>query len=268
MLDKKVSSLAGKDGSNSADTTHSVRITSTSRASTPIKAYLPDTVSLTVASDWSAPFADATEGKLNTLASLFGASLKTRASTAQIWQGSTPIEVTIPFVLTAETDPAEEIMFPISELMKLCLPAAKDGRFLPPGPNFKSYLLSHATSDSSTDKTIRSLAKNSKKIGAPGESITVEVGKFMVFDRVVLLSVSPTFSTQRLHHSGLPLKAEVEITFRKYTTSVKDEVDRMLDVAQARLSVIDAAGTPSEKTGIFPSTRNKIDKLTKKVPLL
>lgn len=263
MIDKKVKSLAGEDGAASADTFHKVRITSTSLKE-PISAYLPDTVTMTVASDWSAPFAEATEGKLNTLATLFGASLKTRSSTVQTWQGSSPIEVTIPFVLTAESNPRDEIMEPINQLMKLCLPSEKNGRYLPPGPNFRNYLRNNATSDSSVDKSIRSMIKATKDIGAAGERITVQIGKFMYFDDVVMLSVTPTFSSQRLHHTGQPLKAEVEITFRKYTTSVKDDLDKIINIEAMKGAITDKTA----KDGIFPKARKKIDDLTKKVPRL
>lgn len=249
---------AGDFGTADSDSVHTVRVSSSSKNVQPIKAYLPETVSITVASDWGAPFADKAEGGLSNLAGLFGASLKTKALTAQTWQGSTPIEVTIPFILTAQSDPEAEIMAPIRELMKLCLPDIEGGeRFIPPGPNFKTYLQSSGGDSDSVVTKIKNLALNASNIGSEGESITVEVGQFMIFKNVVLLSVSPTFNTQRIHHTGKPLKAEVEITFRKYTTSIKTEVDQMLNLAETRLSILDQSGINAKD--FFEGVKNKIN---------
>lgn len=268
MARNQISELAGSSAKADGDALHTVRITSSARKKNPVKAYLPENVSLTVASDWSAPFADKAEGALNTVANLFGASLKTKASTAQIWQGSTPIEVTIPFILTAESDPATEIIEPIQELMKLCLPSTTKGqRFIPPGPSFKGYVAGQLKGESAVGSAIAKLASSAPSIGSNGESITVEVGNFMIFTQVVLLSVNPTFHTQRLHHSGLPLRADVEITFRKYTTSVKGEVDNILALANARSIIAEANKAREEgldQNGAFNNVRKRINKLTSK----
>ncbi len=245
---------------------HTVRIKSSSSPGKPIVANLPASVRISVASDWSAPFADKAEGGLSNLVGLLGASLKTKALSAQRWVGSSPIEVTIPFVLIAQDDPKIDILQPIAELTKLCLPDAVDGeRFIPPGTNFLNYIKGKSPTIDNGIEKVKALSSNKQweAITAPGETITVEIGGFIIFSPVVMLSVNPTLHTQRLHHSGLPLKAEVEITFRMYTTSIKAEVDKMYKFADLQLSVLQQTGGDAD--AIFGSIKSQIKDLSSKV---
>ena len=149
---------------------------------------------------------------------------------------------------------------PIKQLTKLCLPDAVNGeRFIPPGPNFIDYV---QDKKESVDK-IKALSNNAdwpKVVNSGGgETIDIKIGGFISFDNVVMLSVSPVFYTQRLHHSGLPLKADVEITFRMYTTSIKKQVESMYNSAEFTLSVLEQTG--GDAKSIFGSIKSKISSL-------
>ena len=250
---------------------HNVIVNSSSTGS--VQAYLPENVTISVASDWQAPFADKGEGALTNLLGMAGLSIKTKALTAQRWVGSSPIEISLPLILTAETDPQADVMDKIRSLMKLVVPGVNGQFFVPPGPNFINYI---NNINDPTVNTVKQMAAqsevlqtavgavNSTDVGkllmkemeeqsrAQGETIDIYLGQFLYFPQVVVLSVVPTLYTQMLHHSGNPRRADVEFTFRMYTTSTKGDIDRIFRVNDMRNNVFDVnsvKGTLTKKIG-------------------
>lgn len=99
---------------------------------------LPDTFAFDVSSQYQAPFAqgisvsDTVQNGLR----LVGMSLTNQAMTAQVWQGTSDIQFTIPIVLQAEEDEGKEIVEPLKNLYRLTLPRVdqEGGLFRSPGP--------------------------------------------------------------------------------------------------------------------------------------
>lgn len=103
-----------------------------------IVATLPDTFAFDIASQYEAPFAQGLggEGKIASMLRLGGLSLTNQAMTAQVWQGTSDVQFTIPFVFQADTNEIEDVIKPIKNLLKLTLPrVGKTGGLLEsPGP--------------------------------------------------------------------------------------------------------------------------------------
>jgi len=106
-----------------------------------VEAWLPETLMLDVAAKYDAPFEQGL-GSLSSLAGIssmarfLGLSLTTQAMTAQVWQGGSFIDLSIPLVFQTENSAANDVMLPIKQLLSLTMP--KDpggGGFLTaPGP--------------------------------------------------------------------------------------------------------------------------------------
>lgn len=106
-----------------------------------VEAWLPETFMLDVNAKYEAPYEQgigalgAMQG-LSEMARFLGLSLTTQAMTAQVWQGGSFIDLSIPLVFQAETDAGRDVMFPIKQLLSLTMPKdPSGGGFLTaPGP--------------------------------------------------------------------------------------------------------------------------------------
>ena len=195
-----------------------------------IRAQLPSEVQLNVESSWSSPFADLGGGLAGSLLALGGVSLRHRGASVQVWDGSTPIEMTVPLELVAEFDATVEILDVARKLMRLAAPSTLDGsgRFDPPGPALGDLIGFVAEYAEKTGVLTRDEVK--RGLGALGGSewISVQLGKFLLIQPVVLINVSPVFKTI-LDKEGRPMRARIDITFRTFQTPDKAEIDRMFN---------------------------------------
>ena len=215
------------------DSVHTVNITSKSDKGRTInvKAYLPEEISMQAGSDWSAPWSEiGGNGTIATMLSSVGISMKTKPLSAQSWQGSSPVEVTLPLIFKATSDPKSEVMEPIVNLVKMVVPetVGNGQQFIPPGPTLLGYLKQHPS------EAVRSLVKQLPDTDRQnkGEFITIRLGRFMRFSNIIITNVAPRIDTQTLYkgfskpeQKGYPLRAALEVTFRLYTASDKSEVD-------------------------------------------
>jgi hypothetical protein len=116
-----------------------------------LEASLPDTFSFDVGSQYEAPFAQGFGGGTNISAMLRlgGLSLTNQAMTAQVWQGTSDVRFTIPFIFQADTDAIQDVVKPIKDLMRLALPkVGKTGGLLEsPGPRIDLNSLVQSNQD-------------------------------------------------------------------------------------------------------------------------
>lgn len=189
-----------------------------------VVARLPEEVPITISSEWEAPIAGAFSGLRGkiadfTLRETTGVTLKNQLFTSQIWSGSSPIEMTIPLEFYADRDPLREVLLPIIALSKMALPRYNNTEL--------------------TDKANRSIQKAIDELGitaknlelkpltAPGplifdaetsevksDEITIQLGEFLLFKRVIITNVDMNFNTRDLVKEGKPLRASCEVTFR------------------------------------------------------
>ncbi|NNK83724.1 MAG: hypothetical protein HKO92_11425 [Flavobacteriaceae bacterium] len=159
-----------------------------------VVARLPEELQMQLASEWDTPLVGSTPGWLEIGAQeLLGKSFRTQFASSQVWSGSSPIEITLPLEFYAESNPKTEVISPIVELAKMALPrkSGEGGQFIPPGPRI--FGLREQTGN---------------------DFISIEIGNFLIFTKVIITQVNPTFVTRDMTKLGLPLKASCEVTFR------------------------------------------------------
>jgi hypothetical protein len=135
-------------GVRNADYTVSlVRTGSKSGQSGHVIAHIPETIDLNITADYNQPYAELALGSpiLQAIGKSFGLKVSSNAFSMQVWEGSSPIELTIPFKFVAVRDSYEEVIKPIRELSRFCLPTVvtpdTGGGFIQfgiiksPGPN-------------------------------------------------------------------------------------------------------------------------------------
>jgi hypothetical protein len=107
-----------------------------------IKAWLPEEITFDISAQYEAPFAQGFNASMpgfGQMARAFGVNLVTQAMTAQIWQGSSEMNISIPLIFQAESNAYLDVIKPIKDLLKLTMPrdseAGGGGLFTAPGPH-------------------------------------------------------------------------------------------------------------------------------------
>ena len=179
-----------------------------------VVARLPDELQMQLASEWDTPLLSSGASPLETLVqSGFGVSTKTQFASAQVWSGSSPIEITLPLEFYAEENPKLEVVQPIVKLCQMALPrrsgeSGEKGLFIPPGPRIFGF--------------------NINELG--NDQINIQIGNFLNFEKVIVTQVNPTFVTRDMTQAGFPLRATCEVTFRSmFSLTGSDFSDMFLD---------------------------------------
>lgn len=157
----------------------------------------PEDLSLQLTSDWDNAIDGGSVASVIELGAqeALGRSTKSQFASAQIWAGTSPINITISLEFHAEENPRQEVLNPIIELTKMALPrqsgsGGSKGLFVPPGPRIFN------------------------KDGTSNDNISITLGNFLQFRKVIITDVSPVFSTRDMGKDGIPLRAKCDVTFR------------------------------------------------------
>lgn len=192
-----------------------VKIIADSLGGTPaaIKAWAPEEMSFSVESTWDAPFESA-GSSIATAAAALGFSVQTKAQSTQVWKGTTPIQITMPFRFFAESQETADadIINPMMNLMKLAVPDLKhNATFLdPPGPIIPS--VKNALVNVSGGKINK------------GDQISIEIGRFLRFPNVIISAVNVTIPL-KMTADHVPLTSTVEVTFRTFNIVTKPDLE-------------------------------------------
>ena len=184
-----------------------------------------ETLALSLTSQWSSPFenmlnevaADAAgkskTGQLGRIiggvklgSQLTGMQLRFKPMTAQVWQSSTPMELTIPFTFVAITDARKDILEKVTSLLKLAAPS-QDSSFhiQAPGP----VLLDPTT------------------LQPGGRKIKLSIGKYATLEPCVIKNVNVQFENV-IGEDGIPLRAKVTVEVASwYSMFTVQDIDAM-----------------------------------------
>lgn len=155
-----------------------------------------------------------------------GYQIKSSLTSRRIWNGTTPIVMTIKFKFQAINDPINEVLRPSIKLQQLALPAGSDGLQLgsfnlpipflqPPGPSPAKY-----GGDSSTSAKL----EKGGTIGRPGETTEIKIGTMLSFSSVIVKEVEVIYPT-KYTAGGHPISAEVSMIFETYEILTKSQLE-------------------------------------------
>ena len=214
--------------------------TGISGGSQTLEAVLPENYELNVNSDYSPAFpnglASFVENKNSWAAQalrLVGYNMQSQDMTLQVWQGSAPIDFSIPFIFIAYTNAYQEITLPIAALHALVMPTAIGGGggfFKSPGPtviiNKKAFL--------STTNAINAISNTAKGaflhgfLSVSGRT-SVAIGNHLYFPNVVLTGVTSNFET-KFTKAGQPIMGSVNVAFRTLFTPTAEDMNTIFKV--------------------------------------
>lgn len=179
-----------------------------------VKAFVPETFQLGVVSSFGQPFGQGISNSALGQASktLAGNALTSQSMTAQVWEGTQPLELTLELEFVAETNPLTEVLLPLKRLLEMTMPSKGAGGFLlePPGPVYKD-IVNWAAFEVKRGE------------GQAARQITVQIGNFLLFDNVVIEQVNTTFHSM-MHESGVPMRATVSVTFKTFFIQLKEDI--------------------------------------------
>lgn len=181
-----------------------VTLSRTTPSEVHIEANIPETFSFGVQSNYDAvlptSIRDVVNGGIaNAASAAFKFNRVLQALSQQIWQSSSPIEISLPLLFDAKEDAKKEVRDPIVKLMAMCLPykASKgDVALTPPGP-----------------------VLSKPDFGR----LSLRIGRFFYIHSVVLVDANPTFDT-RLNAQGIPISATCDITVRTINTPSQEDI--------------------------------------------
>lgn len=135
-----------------------------------------------------------------------GIRLKNQLLTAQMWESSDPMSLSIPFTLQANKSAKIDVMDKVAKLLKCVAPRVINGAMMAaPGPTL---------------------------VGTEflGRKITLSIGKFLVLDNCIIRDVDAQLDSI-IGEEGLPMKAVVNISvesfFGCFTTQ---DIDKMFKI--------------------------------------
>lgn len=191
-----------------------------------VNAWLQEKIDLTVESSW-VPVVDMAaleQAKIfgvpvgDTARLLSGGnSLLSTLMSRRKWLGTSPITMSLKMRFEAFNDVQNEVINPCKNLHSLACPSTGgniggESFFLrPPGPN--PFSLNSATTNA---------AIGGYQPFGPGEKITVNIGRFLTFDSVIIKSVKVTYES-RMTSQG-PVGAEADVVIETYEMPTKESL--------------------------------------------
>lgn len=195
---------------------------------------LQENFTLKTASEWVpfAPTGDMIPEGINQAIQLgtqitTGLQIKSSLTSRRIWNGTTPVVMSVKLKFQAINDPVNEVLRPSIKLQQLALPAGADPvsfsgfnvpiPFLqPPGPSPAKF---GNTSESSQKM------EEGGTIGRPGETTEIKIGTMIKFSSVIVKEVEVTYPS-KYTAGGYPISAEVNIVFETYEILTKQQLEQ------------------------------------------
>lgn len=193
---------------------------------------VPESFSVQINTDWQAQFANALEEGIGKIPGRFGAAAtaglqaskamgfqpQSKVMSAQIWQGTSSLDITIPFILKAEKSAGQEVMEPIRRLMRLALPTT-----------FGIGAASVLQAPFNPAEVARRIVANGGKGGARtagNAAIQVQVGRFFYMPDCIIKSISQSYDSI-FDEFGMPLSAKVDVSVSSFFIITAEDIDTM-----------------------------------------
>jgi hypothetical protein len=192
------------------------RVGDTVRIETP----MPENFSVNLTIEWASQYASIIQEQMNKLggtagqvaglvsklAPIFGQSTQAKVMTAQIWQGTSGLELTVPFIFKAQSDSDIEVVNPIKQLMKIALPSVS--------------AIGTLESPFSPLKQATSTADN-------GVSVDIKFGDFFRLPSCVITSISQSYDSI-FDRKGNPISAKVDLQVRSFYIITVEDIDTLI----------------------------------------
>jgi len=175
---------------------------------------MPENWSIQLGIPWASQFSSALQSvagniigqagaeAIANVTSAIGYQVQNKTLSAQIWGGTANIEIQVPFVLKAESNPQTEVVEPISNMMLMALPSVSNAGMLKAPYSALADSFAHSTLGSSVLETLSVNLKNGP--------CSVRFGKFFKLDNCVITQISQSYDSI-FDANGVPLSCKVDL---------------------------------------------------------
>lgn len=237
----------GGELSNEFDN-YKVKIYSTkSKQIDPIVGYLQgDSLDMSIKANWDNMFPPLSGilsiGNIASQA-ITGQAVLPMFSTRRVWAGASPLRLSLPLKFQTTKDSKRNVLDLCQALQHLISPEITSMFTVrPPGPN--PYRLAPETAEwlkkklGVTDKQVKEKKGTAKYLSTtakmlnvaanadPGELITINIGRFLTFTRVIVTDVDIKYAT-KFDKDGIPISADASITFETFEILTKSGITKM-----------------------------------------
>ena len=208
-----------------------------------IHAYMPENFTSSISSDYDAPFTESAASALaDHLPGGLGAATLTAAQAAgfgktaqglsmQVWQGSAPMDFSIPIQFLYDTNTNTDIIDPMKALMSLALPRSVGGEVLGSvaeavGLDSKGdvFLESPGPKIAQGEGTFGGFIESSISIRTK-DDIILAIGEFMTFPSVVITNVDSDYEIKLDRAARKPIALNATVAFRTFLTPTAEDLN-------------------------------------------
>lgn len=187
---------------------------------------LDENFSLSLGSNWSAPYANVLSEGMDKMQSgggngalamagarklgqAAGLAARSRYTSAQVWESTDPLGLTIPFTFIATTNAGKDVRDKVKTLLKMAAPTQVKGILQAPGPSI--------------------LGQAGSMVNLGGVQIDLFIGNFLALYNCIIGRVDAQFDNM-MGIEGIPMKAKVNVDIRSfYTCFTTQDIDAMFD---------------------------------------
>ena len=156
--------------------------------------------------------------KLEAFSKKFGASTRTRALSAQMWQDPAYLNISLPIQITAYSDTKAEIIDKLITLAKFVSPSiSPQGVLIAPGPVPMAEAIAKALQD------MAGSGEGTASIN-DDQTIVCQVGRFFRMEPCVVTNVIAAFDGQPEHLTGNPLSVDFNLELTSYYAVTQEDI--------------------------------------------
>jgi len=147
-------------------------------------------------------------------------SLVNKTTSRRFWKGTAPMALTLSLKFRAETDVKTEVIDACEMLQRMAAPGETMLGFLaPPGPS--PY---YTVKDVKNNTDVKSAIEAMQMVMNRSDKIVIRWGNFLYFSNVIIKTVDVRMHN-RIHSSGYPISADVDVMFETFEVTTKEELE-------------------------------------------
>jgi hypothetical protein len=156
-------------------------------------------------------------------ANAMGFQIQNKALSSNIWQGTSYLTISIPFIFKVESDVNTELLEPIQRLMRWALPTTTDimGMDVALAAPYRPFTKLSADTSKKQTSTSSTLVE-----GNAGSPVTVQFGNFFTLPSCIITSINQTYDSM-FDKDGKPVSAKLDVQVMSTTLITAEDIDSM-----------------------------------------
>lgn len=185
-----------------------------------------------------------------------------KAGTVQVWNGTSPLEFTLPISFRAYSDPLADVINPLRMLIQMASPTSTVGFLMSPGPSLADAFGSAFKSVASSIESLLGGTANTNSgasfLSGLNKAITLRFGSGIVVPGLIITGLHVKMGSRAARGSGLPISAEATVSLRTFMVFSQNDVLNMFygGAAAAAANIVSSAVSGQSSAAAGASASN------------